>query len=284
MTKTIISTAVVFAFGAFLVFAFVANNLGAPSGTPAPTPTPTGGLPDVPVSNPYEGIISFKHSFVPIVRGAGVHTYRGIMQLPTPCHRFETNAAVAESFPEQIQIYFTIVEHDDICIQRIDARPFEVVVTASRDARIGLVMVNGEPMQFSVQEEAVRVSNPSGATIAFGEPFTLAFDKEKRRDDLSVRFMGVRADSRCPENADCVWAGEAVLEFEVWNPSAPEDVVEMLLLNFPGEESQTVPGAKSYALFNGYGIHLVGVSPANVAGRTIEKEAYRATLVVNPAD
>jgi hypothetical protein len=32
---------------------------------------------------------------------------------------------------------------------------------------------------------------------------------------LTVTFVGVKEDSRCPENARCVWAGNAVVELRI---------------------------------------------------------------------
>ena len=270
--SSFIIAVVLIAFGAFLAYAYVLNDFGKSDGTVVPFPSPRNGV-----------LIPFTHSYLPKSAGVGEHRFRGVMQLSTPCHQLQTQVSIAESYPEQIQIYFQIIPSQDICVQAIDPRPFEVNVFASRNARLGLVTINGEPVQFSVQEETARVPNPPRTAIVFGEPFTLAFGTEKKRSDLSIRFTGVRTDSRCPENADCVWAGEAVLEFQIWNPSAPEDVVEEILLNFPGEESQTVSGVRSYATFGAYGIHLVGVT-SRLADRAPQEEAYQATLVVNPAD
>ncbi|MGV8932365.1 MAG: hypothetical protein ACOH1R_09715 [Luteimonas sp.] len=57
-------------------------------------------------------------------------------------------------------------------------------------------------------------------TIADGESFTLAFGEQiALADHSTVRYLRVAADSRCPPDVQCVWAGDADVVFE-WTAAA----------------------------------------------------------------
>ena len=55
-------------------------------------------------------------------------------------------------------------------------------------------------------------SNPTtGRAVALGEPVTMAIGQKVSfaREPLSIAFVEVVSDSRCPSGATCVWQGEA---------------------------------------------------------------------------
>lgn len=60
---------------------------------------------------------------------------------------------------------------------------------------------------------------PSAVDAAFtlGEPFWLALGERSVSADgpTAIRFVAVVGDSRCPEGAMCVWAGEATVDVGV---------------------------------------------------------------------
>jgi len=82
---------------------------------------------------PYDNIsrIDAKHFFID-----GTHTLAGEIALPTPCDLLETDASIAESFPEQVTVDFTVINNSDTCAQAITAQRFLVSFDASVDARI----------------------------------------------------------------------------------------------------------------------------------------------------
>lgn len=57
-----------------------------------------------------------------------------------------------------------------------------------------------------------------------GEPFELRVGQEavSANSVLSVRFLGVVTDSRCPVSVVCVWAGEAIIEVLVTRLTASQ--------------------------------------------------------------
>lgn len=73
--------------------------------------------------------IDAKHYFID-----GVHTLVGEIPMPTPCELLETSALVAESYPEQVSIDFSIINNSDTCAQVITPARFKVEARASAEA------------------------------------------------------------------------------------------------------------------------------------------------------
>ncbi len=86
-----------------------------------------------PVTSPYDSIsrIDAKHFF-----SNGVHTIVGEILMPTQCDLLNWNSRVAESFPEQVTVHFTVVNNDDSCAQVVTPQRFKESFTASVGASI----------------------------------------------------------------------------------------------------------------------------------------------------
>ena len=54
--------------------------------------------------------------------------------MPTPCDLLESSAVVAESFPEQIMIDFSVLNNAEFCSQVITPQRFKVTAPASEKA------------------------------------------------------------------------------------------------------------------------------------------------------
>jgi len=83
----------------------------------------------------------------------GMHTYKGILTVPTPCHEILSQVTVMESYPEQVTIDLKEQGASNFCAQVITQTPFEVSFQASKDARIS-VKLNGAPASFKVTEKS----------------------------------------------------------------------------------------------------------------------------------
>ena len=58
-----------------------------------------------------------------------------------------------------------------------------------------------------------------GNTVADGTEFNLQpGEAVTLADDSQLRYLRLVADSRCPPDVQCVWAGDATLEFS-WTPA-----------------------------------------------------------------
>lgn len=110
-----------------------------PPGIPPPAPPP-----GVPAVIPGEGgsplVVDWSYR-------AGRHTLVGVISTPTPCHGLHSDVIVAESYPEQVTVNFMISPpaSDEVCLQVIDQKPFNVSFEASRNAKIRATL-NGEEL------------------------------------------------------------------------------------------------------------------------------------------
>ncbi len=108
------------------------------------------------------------------------------------------------------------------------------------------------------------------STVPVGTDFVLAPGASAAADDgaLTVGFIGITNDSRCPTNVQCVWAGSARAGLRVRDGAASRDLhLETL-------------ATKDTATVGVYLIRLVEVNPAPVTTDPIPASAYRITLRV----
>ncbi|MFA6542188.1 MAG: hypothetical protein WCT99_11345 [Bacteroidota bacterium] len=103
--------------------------------------------------------------------------------------------------------------------------------------------------------------------VAPGEEFELKYRETVRIHDtnLSLTFSSLKEDSRCPEGAVCVWAGNAKIGMTA-------DAVEF-------ELNTTLEPAQ--AQFSGYTITLIAVSPYPKLNGMHKPEDYSARLIVS---
>ena len=113
-------------------------------------------------------------------------------------------------------------------------------------------------------------AHPSEPSRPLGQPFDLkAGTSAVLTDGLRLTFVRVREDSRCPLDAICVRAGEAIVVLTL-SPSAGAQVER---------ELQTTP-ALSEASYLSYAIKLVALAPYPRSTQQIRPEDYVATLTV----
>lgn len=79
----------------------------------------------------------------------GVHTFAGEIPMPTPCDLLEAEARVAESFPEQITIDFTVLNNAEFCTQQVTPMRFKVSATASEEATVSARFM-GRPVELNL--------------------------------------------------------------------------------------------------------------------------------------
>ena len=117
---------------------------------------------------------------------------------------------------------------------------------------------------------AVACSSPSGPTVRLDENFVLAPGESARVSgaDVSVRFMGVQGDSRCPADAVCIQGGDAIVRVEAQSSAA-------------GAKTYDLHTASSQPDRHGdVSIALVELAPYPFASRPTQPSDYRATLRV----
>ena len=119
-------------------------------------------------------------------------------------------------------------------------------------------------------------------TLAFGsliqtnaqsaQTFKVVVGNQKKasRSQITVKFVSLIEDSRCPNDANCIHAGNARIKVQVSKPgSAP--------ITF---EANTNLGKKG-DVYEGYAIYLTNLTPIPRANIRINRNAYTATFSVS---
>lgn len=81
--------------------------------------------------------IDAKHFYID-----GVHTLAGEVVMPTPCDLLTTEAMVAESYPEQVTVDFSVINNAEFCAEVETPQRFKVSFTASAEATISALFNN----------------------------------------------------------------------------------------------------------------------------------------------
>jgi hypothetical protein len=114
---------------------------------------------------------------------------------------------------------------------------------------------------------ALAACGRDGSAATLNEPIQLAPGQSAtfEAEQLSVQFVGIAADSRCPSDATCVWAGEVVVQFAIRQDdrTTQQEIKE--------NESGAV-GA--------YSVTVLGVLPIPSTQQRIAPADYRVTLKV----
>ena len=106
--------------------------------------------------------------------------------------------------------------------------------------------------------------------IPLGRSFDLrAGTSAALQDGLKVTFNSVQSDSRCPMDAICVWAGDAIVKVALSQSGG----------SAADRDLHTVTNG-SQASYLSYVIKLVTLAPYPRSDRPIRPEDYVATLVV----
>lgn len=92
----------------------------------------------------------------------------------------------------------------------------------------------------------------------------------ERSSGVSVRFLKVVEDSRCPKGVNCVWAGAVTIKIQVAKAGKTSKILELSTL----KDRET-------ANFEGKRITLIRVTPYPEAGKKIEPGSYVLTLKIS---
>ncbi|WP_051285290.1 hypothetical protein [Aequorivita capsosiphonis] len=92
------------------------------------------------------------------------------------------------------------------------------------------------------QEESAKIPQ-IGVKVSLGETVVLK--------GVSVKFLEVVEDSRCPENVNCIWAGRAIVKAEVTSNGKTEEKTLTFGEVKPGEEKNTNLYSSSKFAING---------------------------------
>ena len=109
----------------------------------------------------------------------------------------------------------------------------------------------------------------TGPDAVVGAPFALKLGEiASIPDSAKLRFDNVRADSRCPIDAICIRAGEAIIAVTLMRGSGNEE-----------KEIQTTPALSQFA-YSKYVVKLTELQPYPRASQPPKPQDYVATFVV----
>jgi len=110
--------------------------------------------------------------------------------------------------------------------------------------------------------------SPVGPTIPLDQAFTLAPGEAASiaGTPVTVQFVRVSGDSRCPADAVCIQGGDALVHIRAMNGAAVD------------YELHTGDQSRAAVIHQGLRLELVQLQPYPFSSRTIQPEEYRATL------
>lgn len=115
-------------------------------------------------------------------------------------------------------------------------------------------------------------SNPqTSQTVSeqeLGRAFAMKIGESITLNGLRITFRSVEADSRCPIDAVCVWAGDGEVALKI--DQSGKSAVASLHTTLEPKKTE----------WSGYTISLVSLSPARRASVPVKPEDYRAEIVV----
>src|SRR3990172_3791826 len=114
------------------------------------------------------------------------------------------------------------------------------------------------------QESFAQSSTPMSIDTNLGSEFILQINQsaEIKSEDITVTFLNVTSDSRCPSDVTCIWQGQAGIEIDV-QKGEEESIVS---LSIGGDSSP------EESIFNSYLIQLVYLIPYPISTKNIQPE------------
>ena len=94
--------------------------------------------------------------------------------------------------------------------------------------------------------------------------------KKDTRSKLTVKFISLVEDSRCPEGTNCVWAGNATIKVAVFEGGQEVKTFE----------ANTNIGAQGET-YGAYAVKLVSLTPSPKENVRLNRNAYTATFSIS---
>ena len=116
----------------------------------------------------------------------------------------------------------------------------------------------------SAAETSISASLGQAFDIKVGQKASISFQQ------LTLKFLSVSEDSRCPQGTICMWEGNGKVNIEVTATGQTSHVVEL----------NTAMSLESEATYRTYKISLLDLQPYPSAESTIQQSEYIATVRV----
>ena len=118
---------------------------------------------------------------------------------------------------------------------------------------------------------SVSFAQTTAKTIKLNKEFTLSTKQKAyvKSDKLTIEFVSVLEDSRCPTDVDCVWAGSAKVQIKVSKGKMAAQVFEL--------NTNLEPKTITY---QGYKIEILDLNPAPKSDVDMKSAIYSANFIV----
>lgn len=122
------------------------------------------------------------------------------------------------------------------------------------------------------QESFAQSVEPNSIQANLDSEFDLKINQsaEIKSEDITVTFLNVTSDSRCPSDVTCIWQGQAGIEINL--QKGEED--STVSLSIGGDSSP------EESIFDMYLIQFMDLSPYPISTKNIQSEEYTATIKI----
>ncbi len=123
------------------------------------------------------------------------------------------------------------------------------------------------------QQDGYTPDTKTSITANLGQAFDIKVGQEATisSQQLSLKFLSVSEDSRCPQGTNCIWEGNGKVNIQLTSQSQTSDTVEL----------NTAMSLPSEATYLNYNISLLDLQPYPLAGSTLQQSEYIATVSVS---
>lgn len=115
----------------------------------------------------------------------------------------------------------------------------------------------------------------SSASVSLDSDFVLAFNQaaELESENLTVKFIKVAEDSRCPVGVECIWPGQAKIDLQIKRQDEKPEYIQ--LTSHAGEPNLAIQSIGDYT------IKLVKVEPVRTLEAEMWQSVYKITLKIS---
>ena len=250
-----------------------------PQATPTPQPTPTTQAAPTPEATQTPQLVGEPSSIESVAievpaaepRQAELVVVSG---LPNDCYTFKGHTLSRDGDTIRVEVTNARPDQPDlVCTQIYGMVTTRIPLSGSIEpCQTYTVIVNGKPRSVQATAPDVRCSSPSVAAdtevkVSVGETASIG------EEGLTVTFLEVTEDFRCPSDVDCIRAGQATIlvKFE----RNEQDLGEFSLTLGEGREVETA------ATVEGYAVKLARLDPYPVSTSAIQPDGHVAYLAIS---
>ncbi len=124
-----------------------------------------------------------------------------------------------------------------------------------------------QPKEIDMQKDTITASLDSGFQLMHNQTASIG------SENLSVKFVNVAEDSRCPVGVECIWAGQAKIELEIKQKDEEPEII--VLISQAGREELAKKD------IDGYSIRLLEVKPPRLPQQELRLSDYIISISIS---